>query len=213
MSSLQNRPTTFNMSRADLNCWPWAAPAAVAIMITIALLPFGPRTLQGPVVGTTAGQPAASAPDSYVDLRHRVEARIPALRMTSDPAEILGREAAIGAAMRAARPHARQGDLFTPAVTENVRAVLTAGLTRRSAVDRASLMNDVPALAARINEPYPTGEALASFPALLLQVLPRLPEDLEYRLMGRDLIIRDAHTNLIVDYLPDVMPMVTDVTP
>jgi hypothetical protein len=31
--------------------------------------------------------------------------------------------------------------------------------------------------------------------------------------MGRDLIIRDARTNLIVDYLSDVMTIAAAVTP
>ena len=60
--------------------------------------------------------------------------------------------------------------------------------------------------------PYPLGDALATFPSLLLQVLPRLPDDLEHRFMGRDLIIWDARTNLIVDVLPDVMNA-AEVTP
>ena len=55
--------------------------------------------------------------------------------------------------------------------------------------------------------------AAVTFPPLLLQALPRLPDDLEYRFMGRDLIIRDGRTNLIVDYLSDVMTIATAVTP
>ena len=40
-----------------------------------------------------------------------------------------------------------------------------------------------------------------------------LPDDLEYRFMGRYLIIRDTRTNLIVDYLSDVMTIATGVIP
>jgi hypothetical protein len=74
-------------------------------------------------------------------------------------------------------------------------------------------MRDVPTMTPRVNEPYPTSEALATFPPLLLQSLPRLADDLEYRYMGRHLIIRDGRTNLIVDYLPDVMRIATGVSP
>jgi hypothetical protein len=35
-------------------------------------------------------------------------------------------------------------------------------------------MRDVPTMTPRVNEPYPTSEALATFPPLLLQSLPRL---------------------------------------
>jgi len=42
-------------------------------------------------------------------------------------------------------------------------------------------MADVPATPPRVNDPYPASAALATFPPLLLQALPRLPDDLEYR--------------------------------
>ena len=38
--------------------------------------------------------------------------------------------------------------------------------------------------------------------AVLLANLPKLPEDLEYRIIGHTLILRDVHANIIVDYLP-----------
>lgn len=181
------------------------------ILTAACLVVFGTRLQKDSVRVTRVGDSIGSVADRYVELRHRVEATLPALRLTNDPAEILGREAAIGTDVRAARPSAMQGDVFTPAVTENVRAVVTADLTRRSASDRANLMGDVPPMDPRVNELYPTNEALATFPPLLLQALPRLPDDLEYRFMGRDLIIRDARTNLIVDYLRDVMTTATGV--
>jgi hypothetical protein len=56
----------------------------------------------------------------------------------------------------------------------------------------------------RVNEPYPAMSPLGTFPPLLLGALPRLPDDLEYRFMGRHLIMRDTKANLIVDYLSDV---------
>ena len=168
------------------------------------LMLLGTRVQEGPGVVTGGSEPAESAADRYVELRHRVEATLPALRVTNEPAELLGRAAAIATAVKAARPRAAQGEVFTPAVAGDIRALIAADLTRRSASDRSSLMSEVPTVQPRVNDPYPTSEALAMFPPSLLQVLPRLPSDLEYRFMGRDLIIRDSLTNLIVDYLPDV---------
>ena len=177
------------------------------------LIAFGTRLQEGPIPVNGVSEPTGSGADSYAELRQRAEATPPTQRMTNDSAEILGRETAIEAAVKAARPRALQGEIFTAAGAKNVRAVIGADLPRRSASDRAGLMSDVPALPPRINEPYPTGEALATFPPLLLQALPRLPDDLEYRFMGRDLIIRDGRTNLIVDYLSDVMAIATALTP
>jgi hypothetical protein len=211
MTTLLSRRTTFASLNVDL--YSWVRHGAAVMVMATCLIVFGTRLQEGPVLMHGVSAPTGSEADSYAELRHRVETTLPALRVTSDPAEILGREAAIGTAVKAARPRAAQGEVFTAAVAKNVRAVIGADLTRRSASDRAGLMSDVPAMPPRINERYPTGEALATFPPLLLQALPRLPDDLEYRFMGRDLIIMDGRTNLIVDYLSDVMTIGTAVTP
>jgi hypothetical protein len=42
-----------------------------------------------------------------------------------------------------------------------------------------------------VNAIYPEKAALATVPPLILVNLPRLPDGLEYRFMGRDLILRD----------------------
>ena len=39
----------------------------------------------------------------------------------------------------------------------------------------------------------------------LLARLPQLPEQLDYRITGRHLLLRDADANLIVDYIPNVI--------
>jgi hypothetical protein len=39
-------------------------------------------------------------------------------------------------------------------------------------------------------------------PPQLLQVLPPLPPELQYRIIGRSLVLWDHHANLVVDYLP-----------
>jgi hypothetical protein len=44
-------------------------------------------------------------------------------------------------------------------------------------------------------------------PPLILVNLPRLPDGLEYRFMGRDLILRDRDANIIVDFLPGAVPV------
>jgi hypothetical protein len=209
MTTLVSRRTAFE----SLNVRPgsWVRCGAAVMVFAVCLIAFGTRLREEPVRVNGVSGPAGA--DTYAELRHRVEATLPALRVTNDPAEILGREAAIGAAVKAAHPRASRGEVFTAAVAKDVRAVIGADLIRRSASDRASLMRDVPTMTPHVNQPYPTSEALATFPPLLLQSLPRLPDDLEYRFLGRHLIIRDGRTNLIVDYLPDVMTIAAGVSP
>ncbi len=49
---------------------------------------------------------------------------------------------------------------------------------------------------------------LETFPPALLRKLPDLPPDLEYRIVGRSLLLRDVKANLIVDILRDVVPTI-----
>jgi len=53
-------------------------------------------------------------------------------------------------------------------------------------------------------EPFPAAE-LHEFPALLARALPPLPRRLEYRLIGNDLVLRDAAGNVIVAVLREAV--------
>ena len=53
-------------------------------------------------------------------------------------------------------------------------------------------------------EPFP-GNELTDFPAVLSDALPPLPAPLEYRLIGNDLVIRDAGGDVIVAVLRDAL--------
>ena len=173
----------------------------VAVMVVVtSLIVLGLRAPQGPVVLTVADD-FHSRIDKYVELRQRIEGTMATPRVTTDPAEILGRQRALGAAIQAARAGAQQGQIFSRAGIDDFHGIIARDMTRRSAGDQAAMMAEVPPGLPRVNEWYPTMSPLATFPPLLLAALPRLPEDLEYRFLGRHLIIRDAKTNLIVDYV------------
>ena len=58
----------------------------------------------------------------------------------------------------------------------------------------------------RINQEYPQTSAMQSTPPTLLANLPKLPPELEYRIVGRELVLLDTKSNLIVDLLPDAFP-------
>jgi hypothetical protein len=43
-------------------------------------------------------------------------------------------------------------------------------------------------------------------PAFVLELLPPLPAELEYRFAGRDLVLIDVHAGLVVDILAGAFP-------
>jgi hypothetical protein len=52
---------------------------------------------------------------------------------------------------------------------------------------------------------YPAGAPVATVPAQILELLPVLPKELEYRFVGTDLILFDVSAYLMVDVVPNAI--------
>jgi hypothetical protein len=137
---------------------------------------------------------------SYFDLRSGLEKELPAQTVTDDPAEIRRTVDALAKRIRVARAGARQGDIFTPAVRAKFRKVLKLEMNTRT---WAAMMDDNPGeFSARINGTYPERRTVSTVPPNILAALPRLPADIEYRFLGRHLILFDTRASLIIDRIP-----------
>jgi hypothetical protein len=147
--------------------------------------------------------------DAYMKVRKRAQSDVPALKPTDSPEDIAEHKRHLFHKVREARPHARQGAVFTPQVSDLFRRLIAAELRGPDAAQvRASLRRaaPVPPQPLRPNASYPEGLPLQSTPPSLLLDLPRLPQGLEYRIVGRDLVLLDVDAGLIVDYLPRALP-------
>lgn len=105
------------------------------------------------------------------------------------------------------RRRAQRGDLFTsefrPYVRQQIARALAGPDGRRI---RASIMDENPGLlAVRINGRYPDSAPLASMPPQILEQLPTLPTGLEYRFLGRRLLLLDADAHLVVDFMENAL--------
>ena len=146
--------------------------------------------------------------NEYVSFHNNVEKMVPALKETASPAEISQREAALGATLIKQRPDAKEADFFIKQYQPYLRQIIKADFAKRSLVDRKALIVELPkGLKVGVNMVYPTTLPLATFPGNLLQALPELPKELEYRIVGRSLILRDVTGNVIVDLMRDVFPI------
>lgn len=131
------------------------------------------------------------------------------LKETKEPAKIEAAEEYMAARLRAARAGAKHGDIFTPQISNEFRRLLnpeTKGEDGRDA--KQVLKDDAPApgtVPLKVNATYPEGKALPTVPATLLGALPTLPEQVEYRVIGKDLILRDVDANIIVDFIPNAI--------
>lgn len=138
--------------------------------------------------------------DRYMELRAMLEQGLPPLKVTDDPAEILAAESALAERIREARSGARRGDLFTPDIRAEFRRVLLLEMDTRT---RAAIMDENPgAFSHRINGTYPKERPVSTVPANVLALLPRLPDDIQYRFLGPHLVLHDTRANVILDRLP-----------
>ncbi|MEO8678086.1 MAG: hypothetical protein ABI665_03515 [Vicinamibacterales bacterium] len=147
--------------------------------------------------------------EAYVAIHNAAEAKVPALGSTSDPAKIHDREVALGRQIQALRANAKPGDVFAPEEQPYLVKIVRADFATRSAAARKALVQELPKnLKIEINMVYPTSLPLETFPGRLLRLLPDLPPELEYRIVGHHLLLRDVTANLIVDIIRDVVPTI-----
>jgi hypothetical protein len=143
---------------------------------------------------------------AYLALQKKVEGKLPVQKQTNDPERIKDHVASLAEGMRLARADAKAGDVFNGAA-DQFRQIIREDAKDRSVRDAFATMREVPTKTApHVNADYPETAALATVPALILNRLQQLPEGLEYRFMGRDLILRDTRANLIVDVLTGAVP-------
>jgi hypothetical protein len=137
---------------------------------------------------------------AYAELRAKAQANAPELKVTDDPAEIQRAELVLASGIRSARAGARRGDIFTREISAAFRRVLAAEMNPRT---WAAIMDDNPqSFEHEINGVYPKGRTLSTMPPNILAKLPALPPGLEYRFLGRSLVLHDTAANIIIDRLP-----------
>ena len=147
---------------------------------------------------------------AYIALRARVDNDAPRRQLTQDTHKLQEAQRSLAVRIRNARVGARQGDVFGPGITELLRAFLNREVKGAHGAKTAASIEDERAMVElKVNGDYPERQPLASVPPAFLQAMPRLPlnEDLEYRFVGRHLILLDTRAHLIVDFVFNALPI------
>lgn len=145
----------------------------------------------------------------YVKLQKQEEAGLHALKPTASPEAIAHHEHELAERIRRVRHGVPQGSIFTPQIAAEFRRLIAMAMqgTNAGHVDQSLEHAEPEKLPLRIGERYPVpGVPLQSTPPTLLLNLPPLPPELDYRVIGRALVLRDAKANLIVDFAPNMVP-------
>jgi hypothetical protein len=61
-------------------------------------------------------------------------------------------------------------------------------------------------MALKVNGEYPREATVSTVPAAVLQALPALPENVQYRFAAKHLILYDARANIVMDYILHALP-------
>ena len=192
----------------ELIRWPAALGLGVALAVAVSQM-----TSQNPATQPPANPHALvlvdfqKRIDQYMELHKDVEKGSAEQKETSDPARIRQAQVTLAERIRASRKDARPGDIFSPQIRAMFRRLMypeTKGAEGRET--KAEIKEDAPAaIALKVNANYPEGQPLPTMPSNLLGNLPQLPEDLEYRIVDKHLILRDVDANIIVDYIPNAI--------
>jgi hypothetical protein len=146
---------------------------------------------------------------AYVTLHKSVESTLPALKPTALPEMIAAHQQALARKIREARPKARRGAIFSEAAVTAFRLTIRNefrgphGEGARATIRQGEPLTEVHL---HVNETYPDGVPFTTVPPTLLLKLPKLPEQVAYRIVGRDLILLDVEANLVVDRISEIIP-------
>jgi hypothetical protein len=142
--------------------------------------------------------------DGYAALHKKLEGTLPTLPKQTTPQQMDAHERALAKLIQDGRASAKQGDLFTPSMQRLVRRLLAPVFTGRAGAQIKAEITDKEykgTVKLAVNGRYPDEVPVSTMPPQVLQALPKLPEELEYRFVLTSLILFDPHAHIIPDFV------------
>jgi len=184
--------------------------AAAFLMMSTAIIMANARQSQETKVNPDAAAIAdfMKRVNAYADLHKKVESMLQEPSQDGRPEAVVEHQREFAKLMQKARPHAKPGDIV-PKPMRNVMRRLLASVFRGPdgrEIKRSILDTYTGNAILEVNQPYPDTMAYSTVPLPILQGLPALPDALQYRFVGPQLILLDPHGRLVVDIVKNVFP-------
>jgi hypothetical protein len=147
--------------------------------------------------------------DEYLALHEKLEANLDPPGDESTPEEIDEYRKQLRAQLKTARVGAKRGDLFNPGMETLVKRVCASAFSGEDGEEvKSTVMDENPGKLpdVRVNDRYPDGVPVTTMPGQLLETLPKLKSPVEYRFVGKRLVLVDSAAGMVIDYTPNVMP-------
>jgi hypothetical protein len=186
------------------------------LALSAMLIVAGSLSVAASAPQAAGGPPAEAAPiaefhqaiANYMALRGglRNEVRGPVKDSTSS--QLNNASDALAGAIQRARVNAQVGAIFSEPVAAIIKRRIADAVRTEKLRSALADIDDEGATAStpKVHLRLPVSEQLATMPPSLLVVLPPLPKELEYRILGRHLVLRDVDASIIVDYIPAAVP-------
>ena len=174
------------------------------ILIATALLIAGTGATAAQTEVERAYSAFSARIDTYIQMHRRIEGPVPPLAASQDIAEVRK----LMADVRRRIKHEGAGDqgrFFTRDLTLVLRKQIATVMTRQ---DVKYLVDDVvehtpPGLPPiRVYEPLPADAPFVQISPRLFKVMPPLPPELRYVVLGKGLVLWDHHADLVIDIAP-----------
>ena len=144
---------------------------------------------------------------AYLDAQRKISADIPKLPDKATPEQIDARQRDLGKRIMDARKGIKPGDIFGTEVSALVRRLLAPMFKgAEGARNRAAIFDEPHPVVPAVNVRYPDDVPLSTMPPDIMRVLPKVDPALEYRFIGRHLILLDVEAHVIVDVLANAIP-------
>lgn len=198
------------IDRRALGCCLASALSFVACAKAGGPPPAGTASQNPPAVNADARALAAfqARVAQYVEMQRKLVASLPRLSKDSTPEQIDKHQRELGALIQSNRRDAKAGDIFTRESRAVIRRLLARVFGDADGRQlRDSIMDENPGpLKLQVNSGYPDNVPLSTMPPQVLEGLPKLPPELEFRFIGPRLILMDVPAHIVVDFIEDALP-------
>ena len=145
---------------------------------------------------------------NYMTLRRKLQTEVRGPVKDSSSTQLTDATDALAAGIQRSRKDVRAGTIFgEPIATVIKRRIADTVRTENLVAVLADIDDEGTAgPAPKVHLRLPVTAQMATMPPALLKVLPPVPKELEYRILGRYLILRDVDASLILDYIPVAVP-------
>ena len=146
--------------------------------------------------------------NDYAAFEKKLDATIKEPSPGSEPQAFLAHQRTLARLLQKSRAGAKPGDLCPKPMRAVIRRLIASVFHAPGGAQvKRSILDENPGnMVLTINSEYPDNAPFATVPPQILQGLPKLPDVLEYRFIGKRLLLIDSHARIVADIIERVFP-------